>query len=199
VSGDESAPAAGTWDGALEALDVWRANTSHEDRPADGTEPVRPRPVRGGGVVELHEVTRETVRAVCRLAVGPGQRHLVAPNAVSFAEAMFAPHAWFRAITADGVPVGFLMISDDPDGATNEGRPQSFLWRFMIADGYQGNGYGRRALELLVEHVRTRPGATELLVSWVPGVGSPEPFYLAFGFVPTGEVDDGEVIARLRL
>ena len=29
--------------------------------------------------------------------------------------------------------------------------------------------------------------------------GSPEPFYLAEGFVPTGEVDDGEVVARRPL
>jgi diamine N-acetyltransferase len=33
----------------------------------------------------------------------------------------------------------------------------------------------------------------------VPGKGSPEPMYLAHGFVPTGEIDDGEVVARLAL
>jgi diamine N-acetyltransferase len=192
-------PPAGPWDNALDALDAWAANTAGEDQPAGATAPVRPRPVAGGGVVELREVTGETVRAVCRLAVALGQRHLVAPNAVSLAEAMFSPHAWFRAITADGVPVGFVMISDDPAGEDNNGRPQYYLWRLMIADGFQGWGYGRRAVELLMEHVRTRPGATELLVSWVPGEASPEGFYLGLGFEPTGEIDDGEVVGRLRL
>jgi diamine N-acetyltransferase len=33
----------------------------------------------------------------------------------------------------------------------------------------------------------------------VPAPGGPEPFYRAFGFEPTGEVDEGEVVARLRL
>jgi len=33
----------------------------------------------------------------------------------------------------------------------------------------------------------------------VPGEGGPEPFYLKFGFVPTGEVEEGELVGRLRL
>jgi diamine N-acetyltransferase len=183
----------GPGEGALDALDVWRANTSGEDAPGE------PRAVRDGGVVALREITGQTVRTICRLAVAPPQRHLVAPNAVSLAEALFAPNAWYRAITADDVPVGFLMLSDDPDGTDNDGVPQYFLWRLMVADGFQGRGYGRRAVELLVEHVRTRPGATELLVSWGPGDASPEPFYLGLGFERTGQVDDGEIVGRLRL
>jgi diamine N-acetyltransferase len=179
--------------GAQDALDAWAEHTAHEDAP--GT----PRAVQDGGAVELREVTGDTVRAICRLAVAPSQRRMVAPNAVSLAEALFAPNAWYRAITADGVPVGFLMLSDDPDGALNGGVPQYFLWRLMVADGYQGRGYGRRAIELLVDHVRGRPGATELLVSWGQGDASPEPFYLGLGFERTGEVLDGEIVGRLRL
>lgn len=143
--------------------------------------------------VELREVTAATVRAVCLLHVAPDQRRFVAPNAVSFAEAMFEPKAWFRAVVADDVPVGFVMLSIDP--AT----PEYYLWRFMIDQRYQGRGYGRAAIQMLIEHVRTQPGATELLVSWVPEAGSPEPFYRGLGFEPTGQVDDGEVVARLRL
>jgi diamine N-acetyltransferase len=52
---------------------------------------------------------------------------------------------------------------------------------------------------LVVDHVRSLPGARELLVSWEPGEGSPEPFYLGLGFEPTGEIDAGEIVARLRL
>jgi diamine N-acetyltransferase len=155
--------------------------------------------VRDGALVELREVTRDDVRAICRLQVAPSQRNAVAPNAVSFAEALFEPTAWYRGIYADGRPVGFVMLSDNPGGEGNDRVPQYYLWRFMIGEGFQGLGYGKRAIELLVEHVRTRPGATELLVSWVPGEGGPEGFYLGLGFELTGEVDDGEVVGRLRL
>jgi diamine N-acetyltransferase len=74
-----------------------------------------------------------------------------------------------------------------------------FLWRFMIAGEHQRRGFGRRALELVVEYVRTRPGAAELRVSYVPGEGSPRDFYAGFGFVETGDVDDGEIVMRLPL
>ncbi len=166
-----------------------------EGRRAGGEFPSRsePRSVRDGAVVELREVDASTVREVCALQVAPEQRGFVAPNAVSFAEAMFAPKAWFRAIYADEVPVGFAMLSLDTAG------PEYYLWRLMIDARFQGRGYGRAALGLIVEHVRSLPGARELLVSWVPADGGPEPFYRGLGFVPTGEIDDGEVVARLEL
>lgn len=143
--------------------------------------------------VSLREVTGETVRSICRLQVGPGQDRFVAPNAVSIAQAHFEPRAWFRAIYADEEPVGFIMLYEDRD------KPQYFLWRLMVAAEHQGKGHGRRALELLVERVRGLPGATELGTSYVPAEGGPEGFYKKFGFVDTGEMDDGEVICRLVL
>jgi diamine N-acetyltransferase len=143
--------------------------------------------------VSLREVTAQTVRDICNLSVAPGQEHFVAPNSVSIAEAYFCEKAWFRAIYVDETPVGFLMLYDDPQ------KPEYHLWRFMIADGHQGKGYARRAMELLIEHVGRRPMAEELLLSYVPGEGSPEGFYRGLGFDPTGEVDEGEVVMRLRL
>lgn len=143
--------------------------------------------------VELREVTAGTVRAICRLETTEAQRSFVAPNAISFAEALFEPKAWYRAICAGGEPVGFAMLSIDPD------KPEYYLWRFMIDQRFQRRGHGRAALALLVDHVRSLPGATELLVSWVPADGGPAPFYTGLGFVPTGEIHEGEVVARLTL
>ena len=143
--------------------------------------------------VELREVTEETVRRICALQVVPGQEKFVAPNAVSIAEAHFSATAWFRAIYADGEPVGFIMLDDDADAR------QYTLWRLMVADGHQRKGYGKRAIELLIEYVRTRPGAAALMTSWVPGDDGPQEFYRRLGFVLTGEWDEGEVIGKLAL
>lgn len=182
---------AGIYRAAMEAEEAWRTLTSRKDPPLDAAS--APRSVSDGGIVELRTVSRESVRAICRLAVAPAQTSLVAPNAISFAEALFEPKAWYRGIHADGTPVGFAMLSIDPD------KPEYYLWRFMIAADFQGRGYGRAAIGLIVDHVRSLPGAAELLVSWVPAVGGPEPFYAGLGFVPTGEIHDGEVVARLPL
>ena len=69
----------------------------------------------------------------------------------------------------------------------------------MVAGPHQGKGYGRRAVEQLIEYVKTRPGAEGLLTSHVPIEGSPEGFYRKLGFERTGEEDGGEVLMRLGL
>lgn len=150
------------------------------------------RPV-GEPDVTLREITAETVRAVCRLEVHPDQTGFVAPNAVSIAQAHFEPKAWFRAVYAGDEPVGFAMLYVDTE------KPEYFLWRFMIAGEHQGKGYGRRALNRVVEHVRALPGARELRSSYVPGDRGPRDFYLRYGFEETGEVDEGEHVIRLEL
>lgn len=143
--------------------------------------------------VTLREITQDTLRSILRLKVKPEQEQFVANNAVSVAQAHFEPKAWFRAIYADETPVGFVMLYDDPDA------PEYYLWRFMIDARYQHFGFGRRALEQLIAHVRARPNATELKLSYVPAEGGPEPFYAGLGFVNTGEVDDGENVMKLTL
>jgi diamine N-acetyltransferase len=148
-------------------------------------------PVGPDATVSLREVTKDTVRTVIRLKVGPGQEHFVAPNAFSIAEAHFSDIAWFRAIYADETPVGFIMLADDPD------KHEYFLWRLMIDAGQQGKGYGRRAVQQLIDYVKTRPNASELLVSYHPGEGSPRDFYLKLGFQDTGREEEGEVILHL--
>jgi len=152
-------------------------------------------PTNSGPRVTLREVTGETVIQICKLSdtLSEPQRRMVAPNAVSIAQAHFSGHAWFRAVYADEVPVGFVMLWDDPEKA------EYGLWRLMIAGPHQRKGYGRRALEQVIEHVRRRPGATELKASYVPVEGGPEGFYRTLGFEPTGEVDEGEVVVRLAL
>jgi len=144
--------------------------------------------------VSLREVTKETVRAITALKVGPGQDRFVAPNAVSIAQAYFSRDvAWFRAIYVGEEPAGFVMLDDDAP------KQSYYLWRYMIDQRFQGKGVGRRALELVIDYVRTRPGATALLTSIVPGDGSPGPFYEKMGFAYTGEEEDGELVMRLNL
>ncbi len=155
-------------------------------------EPVEPGPE---AEVSLREITEETVRQICNLSntLTPPRKFMVAPNAVSIAQAHFSPHAWFRAIYADETPVGFLMLYDDPE------EPEYFLWRLMIAGPHHGKGFGRRAIGLLIDYVRTRPGANVLETSCGQGPGSPEGFYGKLGFVRNGKMLGEEVGLSLTL
>jgi diamine N-acetyltransferase len=87
------------------------------------------------------------------------------------------------------------MLADEPE------KGEYFLWRLMIDAVHQGRGYGRHAVELVIDYVRTRPDARELRTSYYPGApGHPGPFYAGLGLAETGETDeDGETILSLQL
>ena len=149
--------------------------------------------------VSLRQITADTVRDVVRLAVNQDQEGFVAPNAVSLAQALFAPEAWYRAIYFDEEPAGFVMLYDESLRAQPPVTPEIGIWRLMIDAKHQGRGIGGAALEQVIEHVRAKALFASLAVSYVPGPGCPEKFYLKYGFLATGKVDGGELVLELPI
>lgn len=137
-------------------------------------------------MVELREVTNDNLRAVLEMSVTDDQQNYVAPNAWTVAEHAYATEAWLRAIYADEEPVGLLLLSE------RRKVPRYYVWRFMIDRHHQRQGYGRAAMELLIDHVRMLPDATELFLSHVPGPHGPYEFYRRLGFEETGREEGGE-------
>jgi diamine N-acetyltransferase len=154
-----------------------------------------------GGRLTLREITAANRRAVEALAVTREQQDYVAGVAESLVEAAETPGAcpWYRALYVAGSPVGFVMLSDNIPPERTEYLGPYFLWRLLVDARHQGRGYGRAALDLVVDYVRTRPNAETLFTSVVPGERSPVEFYVKYGFVPTGEVFDGEPVLALPL
>ncbi|MFE9628024.1 GNAT family N-acetyltransferase [Streptomyces sp. NPDC006527] len=148
--------------------------------------------------VHLREITDDNRDAVRALHVRKRQKQFVASVSKSLKEAAKKPEAnpWYRAVYRGDEPVGFVMLSWKPPAGLYEGR--HFLWRLLVDKRYQGRGIGREALTQVVALVRA-DGATELLTSYWPGDGEPWPFYQKFGFEPTGEIDDGEIVLRLSI
>ena len=150
--------------------------------------------------VHLVEVTTENEAIVSGLTTHRTQEEFVAPMLRSFADALFpevvdgAPVVpWMRAVVADGAIVGFVMLA-----LTTEHHPEPFLWRLLIDRLHQRRGIGARALDLVGAEC-VAMGDKTLLTSWGEGKGSPRPFYLAQGFVPTGRSIDEETEGRKRL
>ena len=151
--------------------------------------------------ITLKKVTRLNLRTILQLEVKPEQKKLVASNAISVAEAYFNKDAWFRAIYADNIPIGFAMIGDSSLKYKNnpKHRPSYFLWRFMIDANYQGKGYGKEAMELIINHVKSRPKAKELLLSHSKSNGNAGDFYKKLGFEYTGKEIGDELVMSLEL
>jgi len=141
--------------------------------------------------ITLREVTAENVNAILRLSVQEHQQQLIASNAVSIAQAHFRPEAWFRAIYADETPVGFVMLYDSHLGAQPPPHDYYEVWRFMIDARYQGKGFGRRAMELVIAHVKTRPNAKRLYLGHRREPGNAGGFYQKLGFEYTGNEEEG--------
>jgi diamine N-acetyltransferase len=144
--------------------------------------------------IHFMRITATTMKQICDLSdtLSPAQRRMVAPNVRSIAEAHFSPSAWMRAIYADDTPIGFIMTHTGSDYEDGIDCPGVFLWRFMVAGPYQGKGYGKRALEKLIQHLKAR-GIPFLYTSYGEGEGSPGGFYRKLDFTPTGGHYDDEI------
>lgn len=151
--------------------------------------------------VSLREITPANRAAVEALTVTAEQAGYVEGVAASLDEAAETPDArpWYRAVYAGDVPVGFVMISDGITVQNPEYLGPYFLWRLLIDQQQQGRGYGAAALGLVVDHLRSRPGARVLITSCGQGPGSPEGFYLRQGFRSTGTEHEGELVLELDL
>jgi diamine N-acetyltransferase len=159
--------------------------------------------------VELRDIVSEDdYQAVMGLRRGPGQDRYLGSMISHFedaiADAKACPRYWSVHDATDGVLVGFVMISDNipPEtlAADDDIVGPYFLWRLLIDYRFQGRGYGRATLDAIVEYLRGRPGADTLWVSAAPGEGSPQPIYLHYGFVKSGEVKwGGEELMALDL
>jgi len=149
--------------------------------------------------ITLREISAETVRSIVKLEVAEDQKNFVPSNAVSLAQALFSPEAWYRAIYRGDEPVGFVMLYDEALRPAPPAHPKVGVWRLMVDRRFQGQGIGKAALLQVIEHVRAKGLYSKLELSFVPGPGSPEPFYRQLGFQPNGKVEDGEVVLELPL
>jgi diamine N-acetyltransferase len=151
--------------------------------------------------LRLAPVTADNFDTVCAVQVRPDQAHLVSPVVKSLAEA-YVHHeaAWPRAIVDGDEVVGFVMafidIAWNPEKDPADRR--SGIWRLNISAAHQSKGYGRFAVEAVHAELRHR-GATRSYVTWEPGEGTPEPFYLGLGFHLTGETSGGQTVAAVDL
>ena len=137
-----------------------------------------------------------TVLPVMNLEVAEAQRGLVAPNAVTLAQSIYEPASEVLGLFDGEKPVGLMAFIDTahPEAELDEGDPTDalYLWRLMVAEGVQGKGHGRAALDHLETLARARE-RRQLLTSAVPADGTAIPFYERLGFTRTGRMPDNEV------
>ena len=160
-------------------------------------------------MLRLEQVNGKNVWDILKLTVEEDQKNFVANNDISIIEA-------YTAITANGyafpfgiyeneTPVGFLMIGFDIDDywddAPSIAKGNYNLWRLMIDKAYQRRGYGKEAVQLALDFIKSFPcGKAEYCwLSYEPENEAARQLYRSFGFSETGDTDGEELIAVLRL
>ncbi|MBQ1306586.1 MAG: GNAT family N-acetyltransferase, partial [Erysipelotrichaceae bacterium] len=75
------------------------------------------------------------------------------------------------------------------------------IWRLMIDKKHQGKGYGRDAIRLALDFIRTWPcGKAEYCeISYEPENEAARKLYRSLGFKENGEMDGDEIVAVLKL
>ena len=160
-------------------------------------------------MMKLEKVNGTNVWDILNLKVAESQKEYVASNDISIIEAYTAitgnGYAFPFGIYDDDTPVGFLMVGYDTDDYWDDApaiaKGNYNLWRLMIDEQHQGKGYGREAVRLALDFVRTWPcgSADYCWLSYEPENGAARELYRSFGFVETGEYDGEETIAVLGL
>jgi histidinol dehydrogenase len=154
-------------------------------------------PAPSPAAFDVRPVARANHEAVLKLQVAAGQRHLVAPPERSLAQVAYEPRGRALALFDGDTVVGMMLLYDarqDEDKPAN----QLCVWRLMVDARFQQRGYGRLAMQWVVDEAR-RGGYAEVGLSHVDKPGHAGGFYEKLGFAYTGEVDDGERKMRLCL
>ena len=160
-------------------------------------------------MLRLERIGGENADEIAALAVSDEQKGFVADNAQSLAEAAVANrsggHAFPFGVYDGGEAVGFVMVgfgTDDEWADPPEIAKDSYnIWRLMIDKRYQKRGYGKEAIKLALDFIRTWPcGKAEYCsLSYEPENEVARELYRSLGFTENGEMDGDEIVAVLKL
>lgn len=99
-------------------------------------------------MINFKPITSENFWESVSLEVLESQKEFVTTNAVSIAQSKVQPECLPLAIYHEALMVGFLMYCIDEDDG------EYWIYRMMIDQKYQGKGYGKKALEMLVDLIK---------------------------------------------
>ncbi len=143
-------------------------------------------------MVRLEAVNEENWRIP--LSVAENQKAYVANGAVMLARAFAYRNSRSEAfvIFSDDTPVGMVMYYDcEPLEAYD-------FSQLFIDERYQGRGYGRAAVQLVLERMKADGKYNKVCLCYKEGNEAAKHLYESFGFCETGR-DEDEIIMELPI
>jgi len=152
---------------------------------ASSSDPVPP-------AVELRPVDAENWRLCAALEVADEQREFVSPVTRYLCLCHYGGVWQPLAVYAGDQVVGFAMWAVDP--ADQSG----WIGGLVVDKRLQRRGYGRATLRALIAWLRDDQALPSCALSYSADNAVARRLYASEGFVETGELEDDEIVARLR-
>ena len=141
--------------------------------------------------VELVEITSDNWRNVVAVEPHESQAAFVAPISRYLCLAHYDGVWNPLCVLDDGNVVGHLMWAFDGD------EDAYWIGGVVIQHERQGIGLARAAVGLLIDRLRREQNATQFALSYASENKRASSLYQSMGFEETGEITEGEVVARL--
>lgn len=128
--------------------------------------------------ITLVEINGDNWEACAKLQVAESQVPYLPSNAYTVAESKFNAQIKLLGILLDQKMIGFAAYVLDDDDDMN-------LYRYMIDKLYQGQGYGSKALDLLMSQIKKETMKDEIWLSLHPDNEAAIKMYENYGFRQT--------------
>ncbi|MFC7392025.1 GNAT family N-acetyltransferase [Scopulibacillus cellulosilyticus] len=138
--------------------------------------------------LQIREVNSNNWRIIAALSVSKDQHAFIESNSYSLVQSKYHPEWKSVAIYDGNTPVGYCMYGTDIE------KNQIWLDRFMIDQHYQGKGYGKQAIPLLIDCIVETYQCDRIYLSIHPENFAAQKLYESFGFKLTEEMDFGEAV-----
>jgi diamine N-acetyltransferase len=144
-------------------------------------------------MLHLETITKDNWGKAISLRVREDQVNFVASNVVSLAQLNFLENFNAKGIYLGKEMIGFALYGIDEDDH------EYWIYRMMIDQKYQGNGYGKEAIQLVIDDIKRMKEDHHLTVtlSYEPANEHAKRIYEKMGFQEVeGFMVDGEQVAR---
>lgn len=146
--------------------------------------------------IALRPITEDNFIDAFNLKLKDGQERFVSHPVRSLAQAyVYRDQCQLFGIYSGETMVGYVMVIYDYDV------PEYDIWHMMTDGSQQGNGFGKAALELVLEYIKGKPFGDSGRVALTCNKDNPAALnlYKSFGFELTGSADDDEVELALTV
>lgn len=142
----------------------------------------------------IREVNADNWDEVAMLSVNEDQKEFIESNAYSLAQSKFEA-GWTAVGLYDGEAlIGFAMYG------LHKQTGRVWLDRFMIDKQFQGRGYGKKAMQCLLDHIQAVYQPKTIYLSIFKENKHAQTLYEKFGFRFNGEIDiGGELVMELPM